>query len=256
MLGFLFGLVKSRMIVPVLLVAVIGAMGWMLRSKHMQLRTATLVTDSIAAVADTTRLVAVDTWQRRALQAEIERDSLDLALDTRPVVQSVAQVQIDTVFIDGDSNVEVDEFDVRRVSFDVRQEPVTATVAVTVPPPPDTAHLNMTTTIDPIPINMHIVCSIIDDGGGVHAASVRVEGPPWADIGLENLVTEPDVCSPPLPGINLTFDRPSQLSRLVADVSTGALIVWMTSDGEASFNDYLLGAVLSGGIGYMLDWVF
>jgi len=147
--------------------------------------------DSLEAAVDTTRYEA-GVWQRRLLQAEITRDSLDRLLKQRPAVRIVTVVQVDTVRETVEAPVTGDT--IRRATFRLRQPPFTLGASVALPAPPATGTLTADIALDPLPLSLRIGCG--EARGGIRPATASIEAPPWARISLDQVQGRPEVCNP------------------------------------------------------------
>lgn len=193
-----------------LLLVLAGGLWWQgreLEAAEAEARAGALVRDSLEAVADTIRrhYLSADSArtvaERRAVQAEIERDSVDALLDTESRVRARLQARIASVDTTAGAVVTQDSTqpDVRFARWpNLRAEPLTISAQVSVPPAPDTARIRMRVRIDPVNLTVRLGCERLD-GPGVDAARVSVEGPPWLDIDSLDGRADPDVCNPPPP---------------------------------------------------------
>lgn len=164
-----------------------------------RIRSADLRADSIAAAADTTRVIYRDSLQlvtRRAVQAEVEKDRIDRALGLERRVTSTLSLVIDSLRTQRYAAVDVDSADARHASWHVREEPWTADIEVVLPTPPDSATLRLALALDPVGVTVRVGCGRAPAGGGVRPAEVAVEGPLWARLELSGVVLDPEVCSP------------------------------------------------------------
>ena len=85
---------------------------------------------------------------------------------------------------------------VRSAFFDIRQEPYTVAAQVDIPPPPDSARIDLRVAIDPIPIEARVTCSRAD-AQGLKTASVSASSPTWATVRFGRVEQSPDVCGSP-----------------------------------------------------------
>lgn len=99
----------KKLIVLLILLAALGLAGYLYaQSAIKNYRDQAFRADSIAAAADSARLLALESigdstnaWQRRVIQTTLERDSLDRELRLRPVVEIPGELRVDTlVFVD------------------------------------------------------------------------------------------------------------------------------------------------------------
>jgi DMSO/TMAO reductase YedYZ molybdopterin-dependent catalytic subunit len=83
----------------------------------------------------------------------------------------------------------------RVAEFHVRAAPYTVTAEAVLPPMPDSAVLELRIRLDTIPVAVRVGCSNTIHGG-VRAATVAAESPPWAKVNLRDVAQEAGVCSP------------------------------------------------------------
>jgi hypothetical protein len=146
-------------------------------------------------LGDSLRLV-----EKQVVQSVQRRDALDAALGRERAARYAAVAMVDSVerlIAAVDSALPVrdvrDSREVRTARFDLRQEPYTIVANVTVPPPPDSATLEVKVSVDPIPIVARVTCA--DVGSGAREASVSVETPAWVRVRLGTVAQTPEVCS-------------------------------------------------------------
>lgn len=199
---------QGGMAVVVMLLAMGGAVYVQgLRSEvadlREDLRSSRLATDSVEAVADSTREVLVGWqdstrfWQRRAVQTGLERDSLDEALAQESRARAALQVTVRTYrdSLRATQGVTEDRAGTRRATFRRYREPFQLDARVVVPPPPDTASMTFGIRMDPIPLTLRIGCAL-DSGRDVVPANITLGTPPWAEARLEDVVQDDEVCNP------------------------------------------------------------
>jgi hypothetical protein len=167
-----------------------------------ELRAQAFRADSLAAEADTARALALaaldsaeNAWQRRIVQTELQRDSLDRELRERPVIRIAAGVRVDTLrFTDtvyvtpsvGADSVKSYEFDGVDPPFGFRGS------AEIYPNNQGIFHVNVFQT-DPIPIHARVTCG---EGGGVNTASILFTASDPFEIVPGRVEQDRSVCNP------------------------------------------------------------
>lgn len=139
----------------------------------------------------------------RVVQVTQHADALDKALGRERVARYVDNVAVDSLRrVVHTTITDVQRSDagagqtVRSAFFDIRQEPYTVAAQVDIPPPPDSARIELHVAIDPIPIEARVSCSI-PDGQGIKAASVSATSPTWATVRFGRVEQSPEVCGSP-----------------------------------------------------------
>lgn len=248
----------GKILAGVLAVGLVGGLGYLLLDARGQVREYSLQADSLAAVADTTRLVAADTWERRAIQAEIERDDLDRELRQERLATVETEVVVDTVYVETESDsVDVLPDGTRHALFNTYQQPIRANIEVWLPEPPREARMEMSLAMDPVPLSLDVTCSESVFDGNVRRAMFRAHGPEWADIRVSTGTVDPTVCSPTMasPDVSFSFKRNMAKPVLVGAAQGAAIVALMDSrlEGSASTEDYLLGAGVSAAISFLVN---
>jgi hypothetical protein len=162
--------------------------------------------DSLEAVNDSTRdmndkakKILADSMlkgvERRAVQAEIQRDRLDKALGR--VTQALASVQysLRALEANGQTSPVVDSGDLRTATFEVDSTPYHATAKVALPPAPAPGKFSLEVKIDSARVGVRIQCGKASSTG-IRPATVGVTTPPWLDARIENPIFDPEVCNP------------------------------------------------------------
>jgi hypothetical protein len=177
---------------------------------------AALEISNLAAQRDSTRNAAIDNQrvahvlgdslkvaEIRVVQVTQHNDALDKALGRERVARYVGDISVDSlrrVVHAMSADVQRSEAGslqtVRTAFFDIRQEPYTVAAQVDIPPPPDSARIELRVAIDPIPIEARVSCSTAD-GQGVKTASVSASSPTWATVRFGRVEQSPGVCGSP-----------------------------------------------------------
>lgn len=182
---------KALMFVLLFLVAMVG---WQLHSRSNQieqlqldLRQSYLVSENLAAQNSVT-VLEKGYWQRRALQMNIERDSLAEELDQRPVVETIITVEVpaDTVYAPAVSqdSIIVSQFDDSILTAEVKYRPAPMT-------------MSLDYQIKPITLNVGVRCAPVDTVSLAHPAIITIEeGVQPMTFTVEEGVIDPEVCNP------------------------------------------------------------
>jgi hypothetical protein len=181
---------------------------------------AALAISNLAAQRDSTRDVALTNdrvvrmlgdslklVEIRVVQSAQRRDALDNALGRERVARYGDTVATDSlravmyamtlaVRMSNSSDIANSGQTVRSAFFNIRQEPYTVAAQVDIPPPPDSAHLELHVAIDPIPIETRVGCSK-PDAQGIKAATVSASSPTWATVQFGRVEQSPEVCGSP-----------------------------------------------------------
>ena len=261
-LGLIDKIGLGKIIVGVLALAAVGGLGYMFMDSRAKVREYSLRADSLQAVADTTRLVSANTWERRAIQAELERDDLDRELEQVRMSTVETTVLIDTVYVETEADTTETLADGTRYAlFETYRKPLSAKLQVWLPEPPGAARLSMTTALDPIPLTVDVTCSESVYDSSVRRAMFRANGPEWADIRMNTGTVEPTVCLAPAlnADVSFSFGRNVADPVIVGAVQGAAIVALMDArlEGSAGVEDYLLGAGTSAAISFLrnlLPW--
>lgn len=166
---------------------------------------ASLDVSNARAAADTTRVVVVDSLTRVVERLAVQRvqtpDAVDrrvgrerVALDSLQAVvralRAIAPSSGDVVTV---TNTTGDT--VRRGVFDVRDPPYTARAVVELPPR-GRGSIDLSVTLDTIPLTIRPSCGPAD-ANGIRPAAVSVAAPAWVSVGLVRVEQSPDLCRSP-----------------------------------------------------------
>lgn len=216
-----------RRFLPWILLAVVitAAAGtiWYLRS---QVRSEALARENAEAMGET-QLLVIGAQAKRTLQLELERDSVDRALKTKPKVEIRTVTVVKEVETTGTAVVTADAADsVRRATFvsDSSWHPYHGEISVALPRPdmmlaepdsvppasPARATLDLRLGIAPIPATIRIRCSTDASAGGVRRAYTTAQDvPAWASIDLGQPIADPEVCSPAPRSLQFRLNAPT-----------------------------------------------
>lgn len=147
--------------------------------------------DSVEAVADTTRRVA-GMWEKRSVQMEIERDSIDDLLRQKSVVKAKIFVRVDTQYVEAvaESHADTADFHTHQTPFDINAHVVM----------PDTglATAAFRVSLDPIPLSVRLGCQ---NAKPIKKATIAVKSPDWAKLQMDSVYQDKSVCNPDSPAV-------------------------------------------------------
>jgi hypothetical protein len=92
------------------------------------------------------------------------------------------------------SDTTVEDRGVRFAHFDLRHPPYKIEAAVTMPPPPDSARIDLGITLDPIHLAARVTCTA-PNSEGVRTASIAASSPSWAVVRFDRVEQSPDLCA-------------------------------------------------------------
>lgn len=193
----------------VLVLVLIGGYAWrghQLQEAEAENRTRALAIDSLEATNDTLRVHALSAdssrhvAETRAVQAELERDSVDAILGTERRARVRAEVQVARLEARVDTDVAVDslEPDVRLVDATVRTEPPSppATVRIRGRVGPGRAQLRVTMDLDPVDLVVGGHCGPAN-AAGIRPVIASVETPDYLTVSSIDGQFDPTMCNPP-----------------------------------------------------------
>jgi hypothetical protein len=170
-----------------------------------------LAAENVKAERDSTRDVALENErvgallgdslrmvEKRVLQLSQVSDGLDRATGRErkgAYIVEVAPAPLWGAF-QSPSRVLADTA-VRSARFEVRQEPYTVSADVSIPPPPDSARMDIRVVLDPVVADVRVSCSPADSVG-IRAASISAATPTWASVKFGRVEQAPDVCQRPV----------------------------------------------------------
>lgn len=188
----------TRWLPVALLIGAIGLVGWQqhtISELRSEVRAVGIRADSLEVELDTTRLMG-DQYRRRALQAELEQDSLARELQERPVVTTTvvmsAEPVVDTVVAEVTDSTAYFKFD---------GEYVVAEVAIQLTPP---LLSEWHVEVKPVKATVGVRCGPVSKTTGVRPVQVTVQAAPW-EVDILDPQVDPKVCNPPPPPENRSF---------------------------------------------------
>src|SRR5690606_24799481 len=196
------------------------------------LRVALRAADSLDAVADSTRQVALlvtrdrdslAVYARRAVQAlALHGDSLDAALNLERRANASLLLTIrslERAVAEGTSRVNGDSL---TASFHLRQPPYTVDAEAMLVPPPRASRLTATVALDSLLLGVRVGCGA-PGLAGYRPATTRVTAPQWARVGITSVEQDEGVCNATL---SVGREPPRRLpwwSVFLLGAGTGAL---------------------------------
>jgi hypothetical protein len=201
---------------------------------------ALLAASNLAASRDSTRKVArtnarvarvlgdsLMLVEKRVQQVSQRADALDRALGRERlarftavgILDSLRRVAASAV----DTGTDIHSRGVRLATFSLRSPPYTVGADVVMPPPPDSARIQIQIALDPIPIEVRVSCAAADPGG-IRDATVSVSTPTWAAVRLGTVEQSPGVCPSPALAPRKTNRSLLGLRRLIIGAGTSLAI--------------------------------
>lgn len=159
----------------------------------------------VAFVADST-MAANDITHKRELHdqsqfyrfmiqvARLETDSLNRALKTESKLRASLQAKIRDTKTDGTTVATTDSSDItRHAEWTLYEEPFTFHVEVEVSKPPLMSTVQLTATIDSIPLNVSVECG--QPINNIRPATLTFTTPQWMEVRLDTLTQARNVCN-------------------------------------------------------------
>lgn len=213
--------------------------------------------DSIAAVNDTTRVIALTSAERQAAHlgdsivivaraaeqsVSVLNDALDHALKANKIVGdslrlAVAQLHARAVAeVTNSAPSEASaslagQNDTLKAVFNVRQPPYTARAAVWLPRRGN-GELSLDVSVDSAALSLRIDCSASPNAGGIKSAQAVVSAPAWLSVKLARVEQSADLCRSPALEPAHGDDR-SLVRRLVDRLGVSAGYGITASGGKA-----------------------
>ena len=177
--------------------------------------------DALEAQLDTSR-TAFGVTLRRAVQSELEADSLSLALKSRPILHAPIEVRRDTIRLVDTVVVTEAASGAREATFARQGDGWDASGSVSLPTPPAQGVVRLTVALAPIPLVAGLVCGA--PVGGIRPASITVSGPTWTRLQLGASQVTPEACNPQR--VLVTVRKPGWLVPLAAGLGLlGGLLI-------------------------------
>ena len=152
-----------------------------------------LVADSVLAIADTSRAEAWG-FERRAIQAERARDSLDRALKRSTVVRGVVRIVTppDTIVLSAPVDSTAND-SLRFGRFVGYQRPYHVVADVMLPRPPGIGSLNLAIVSDTAQFGLRVQCG--EKVRGIRPATLVLEPPDWMVAQIDSAQVTPLACN-------------------------------------------------------------
>lgn len=165
--------------------------------------------DSLEAVNDTTRDITnllrdkigsleedQRFLQRRIVQVELERDSIDEALNQESKARYSLQVQVSNLHTFITTTEYMDSLGYRTARFSEYQKPYTTTAIVNMPPFGEgRANMDLTISLDPATLNIRATCGDRDPNTGLRPASILLNTPAWLQTSVGNVYQDKELCN-------------------------------------------------------------
>jgi hypothetical protein len=194
-------------IIGVLLLFAAGTC-WRLKRAQGAVHEQAFKADSAIAAADTTRAVnerakkvlgdSIRGVERRAWQAEIERNALDKALGRVTQALSNVTFALKELRASGATSRVLESDGVRTATFKVDSVPYHANATVALPPAPQPGRFTLSVKLDPATIGVRVQCGKAK-GAGVRPATMTVTTPSWLTAQIDSPQFSPEVCNPEKP---------------------------------------------------------
>jgi hypothetical protein len=195
----------KKIIIVILILGALGGGALYALSRIDAYKDQAFYADSLAAAADTARLLALksmgdstNVWQRRIIQKEIRLDSLDRELAQRPVVRIAAGIRVDTIWIVDTVMAElVEEEGVETFEFSGTDSPFGYDGNARIFASPSRGIFNVRVfQVDPIPIHARITCGA---SPGVNTASILFAADDPFSVVPGTVEQDPFICNRPKP---------------------------------------------------------
>lgn len=172
----------------------IGILRLQLSSAEDRAHKAGLALDSIQVVNDTTRVIALGVAERRALQSEQARDSIDKKLKRTSKANTTLTLRLKALTITDTSQTNDTTANGTRVaSFSGRKIPYTWQVNLRSPRPPTPATMDLKVQLDTANIAVRFQCG--EPINGIRPATVLVETPVWLPVVITKPILIPEICN-------------------------------------------------------------
>lgn len=200
---------KKIIFIFVLLASVGGILAATIKAREY--KDQAMEADSIAAAADTARLLALSAmddstraYQLRIVQTEIQRDSIDKELKARPVVRVSAGIRIDTLRITDTVQVAVEDT-TEVYEFTGSDGPFAFQGDARLFPDRHGVFNVAVALSEPVPVDVRITCQ---GNTGVRSASVLLSADDPFSVVPDHVEQDPGICNPPsLPTFHFTMKR-------------------------------------------------
>ena len=199
-----------------------------------QVRNADLFADSVVAANDTAHLVVlaalddtINAYQRRIIQTEIARDSLDDELEARPVVRISAGFRVDTLRFTDTLFVAVEtESGGHLFNWEAQDGPFSVSASATIELDWSSVFQARVFQVKPIQIGIRISCQAGDRS--IQSASILMTAPDPLSLIPGELLQDPGVCNPPSPFLSFDFGFKNLALVGVASIGVWELLQFLS----------------------------
>ncbi len=160
-----------------------------------------LVTDSLVAARDTTRLVAelrhdVMVYEHRVVQSKLAVDSLDRLLKQASKSRANMAVAVAAYQDTMKSTVREDSASVRYAEFRTYSRPysIYAEVAIPQPAPDAVSQMELQIQLDTARMGVRLSCAL--DKNGLNYAKFQVVVEDWLNVRVDGVQQDPNICNP------------------------------------------------------------
>lgn len=221
-----------EVIAAAVFVAVLGIRGCQLDKARKDLGKVALEADTLRASRDTTKVVAIGladslrAVQRQVVQVKAAKDETDKRLGLERIARAQLTAKVAKLEATATSSAPVTESadGVRTAAFVVDSAPYFVEARVSLPRPPGAGTIALSVSLDPITLEARQGCSDAN-GSGIRSAFLTVTGPKWAQLSIDRVEQDPDLCrSPalePVHGDGRSWWRKA-IDRVGVDVGLGA----------------------------------
>lgn len=195
-------------------------------------------------------------YERLITQVRRERDAIDKTLQRTTQVLADLQVRFNQLQAQFNAGVTEDSAGVRHVLITNHRPAVCDscvpftidTLKAVVPPPPDSATVSITVSIDPFKGQLRIQCSDRIMPGGAREATALMIASNWGTVDFGTLQQDPDVCSP----------RPTTTAKPapIKSAAIGGVIGGVVGAVVGGVEKIAAGGLVGAGVGVLLNLLF
>lgn len=227
----------KKLLILALLLATVASVAWakIITDRY---RDESFRADSIAAAADTARLLALESlgdsvsaYQLRVVQVELKRDSVERELRERPVVRVHAGLRVDTLRLRDTVPAPIVEDTVKVYPFQGSDGPFAFTGLGRIYPAGSAIFDVRVAMTRPIPVDARITCG---QGSGVNTASLLLSAEDPFELIPNEVYQDPGICNPVTPILSFTTGK--------AVWTAGGFVlgmlasrIWQESEGRSDY---------------------
>lgn len=185
-------------------------LSWQLQRAHAEQIRLAIKSDSIAAAADTTRVVSwraqkilgdsLSAVERRTIQVQMKSDALDQALNRVSAVVTSLTAVVKTLNVKNKPGTVVTlnaaDTTIRQSTFRVDSTPFHVVADVKLPPPPRVGTIDLSVRLDTLRLRPRLQCGKPVDR--VRPATILVETPTWLPTVIDSSRVDISACNPQL----------------------------------------------------------